>query len=105
MKRGEIYLIEFPFSDISQTKKRPALVVGEIKGNNTIFSQISTKNKLTKDYKVELKQSETKGEIIFDSYIYCDMLFTLHKDLVVRKIGEISKKKLEEVRDILNMIF
>lgn len=105
MSSGKIVLVEFPFSDISQTKKRPALLIGDIRGENNIYCQISTKNKLTKQYQIPLNSSDCKGEISFDSYIYCDMIFTLHKDLVIRELGSISAEKLSAVRNKLSAIF
>jgi mRNA interferase MazF len=101
-KSGEVYTVEFPFSNISQTKKRPALLIGNISGENKIFCQISTKNKLTKKYQVNLNQKDTKGNIKFDSFINCDMIFTLHKDLIVDKIGEISNERKLEVFRLIN---
>ncbi len=99
MKQGEIYLVNFPFSDISSTKKRPALLVGDIKGDNKIFIQISTKKKLTKNYQIELKKDESNGEVNFNSFLNCDMIFTLHKDLVLRKIADIHQNKFKEVQE------
>ncbi|MFP4401746.1 MAG: type II toxin-antitoxin system PemK/MazF family toxin [Candidatus Nanoarchaeia archaeon] len=101
----DIYLVEFPFSNISSTKKRPALLVSSLKGENNIFIQISTKEKLTKDYQINLLKSDCEGEIKFDSYINCDMIFTLHKDLIIRKIGSISNKKSKEVENKLLSLF
>ena len=37
------------------------------------------------------------GDIRFDSFIYEDMLFTLHKSLVHRKIGEVKSPKIKEI--------
>ena len=101
----DIYLVEFPFSNISSTKKRPALLVSNLKGENDIFIQISTKEKLTKDYQISLLKTDSEGEVKFDSYINCDMIFTLHKDLIIRKIGSISDEKSKEVENTLQYLF
>lgn len=103
--RGEIYLVEFPFSSISSTKKRPALLISDLKGDNNIFIQISTREKFTKEYQIKLLKTDCKSEIKFDSYINCDMIFTLHEDLVIRKIGRISEEKLKEVKNKLLSLF
>jgi len=34
-KQGDIVTVNFPFSDLTNTKKRPALVVSKSKVNNT----------------------------------------------------------------------
>lgn len=105
MKQGEIFLIEFPFTDGSSVKKRPALVIGSIKGDNVILAQISTKRKRITDYRVLLRHLDVDGGLPVESYVYCDMIFTLHRKLVIKDMGKISVDKLKEVRDILNCVF
>lgn len=41
--KGDILVVPFPFSDLSQSKKRPALVIANIEeGNDLILSQITS---------------------------------------------------------------
>jgi mRNA interferase MazF len=39
--KGDVVVIPFPFSDLSASKKRPALVVSNITGDDIILCQIS----------------------------------------------------------------
>src|SRR3989344_3254258 len=39
--KGEVVVLEFPYSDLSKTKKRPSLVVANLKGDNIILCQIT----------------------------------------------------------------
>jgi len=95
-KKFDIVLVDFPFTDLSQTKKRPALVINSLEGENIILCQITTKQRNILKYEILLKKEECIGDIRFDSFIYTDMIFTLHKGLVHRKIGEIEDKKVKE---------
>ncbi len=97
LKKFDIALVNFPFSDLTKTKKRPALVINALEGDNTIFCQITTKRRGIQKYEITLKKEDCEGDIRFDSYIYLDMVFTLHKNLVHRKIGEVSNSKLRKL--------
>ena len=35
--KGDVVVVPFPFSDLMQTKRRPALVVAELKGDDVIL--------------------------------------------------------------------
>ena len=41
--KGDIVVIPFPFSDLSQSKRRPALVIARLEGNDSILCQITSK--------------------------------------------------------------
>lgn len=95
-KKFDILLVSFPFSDLTQTKMRPALVIKELEGDNTIFCQITTKKRGIIKYEVPLNKGQCEGNIRFDSNIYLDMIFTLHKSLISRKIGFIKDEKIKK---------
>jgi mRNA interferase MazF len=42
--KGDVVVLPFPFSDLSATKRRPALVVAALRGDDIILSQITTAN-------------------------------------------------------------
>ncbi|MBS3071434.1 type II toxin-antitoxin system PemK/MazF family toxin [Candidatus Pacearchaeota archaeon] len=96
-KKFDIVLVNFPFSDLTKTKKRPALVINSLEGDNTIFCQITTKRRNIQKYEIILKKEDCEGNIRFDSFIYLDMIFTLHKSIVHGKIGEVKSSKVKEL--------
>jgi mRNA interferase MazF len=40
--KGDVVVVPFPFSDLTQTKRRPALVVTTLEGNDLILCQITS---------------------------------------------------------------
>jgi len=40
--KGDIVVIPFPFSNLAQTKRRPALVIAELDGDDRILCQITS---------------------------------------------------------------
>jgi len=97
IKRFDIVLVDFPFSDLTKIKKRPALVINSLEGENAILCQITTKRRNIQKYEILLPKEFCKGDIRFNSFIYVDMIFTLHKSLIYRKIGEINNLNIKEM--------
>jgi|SRR3989344_4583422 len=105
-QKFDIVLVDFPFTDLSITKKRPALVIKSLEGDNTILCQITTKRRDIQKYEVYLPKSGCNGDVRFNSYIYLDMIFTLYKNLIYGKIGEISDSSVKEkINNKLKEIF
>jgi PemK-like, MazF-like toxin of type II toxin-antitoxin system len=42
--KGDIVIVPFPFSDLTQTKRRPALVIATLQGNDLILCQITSQS-------------------------------------------------------------
>ena len=45
--KGDVVVILFPFSDLSGSKRRPALVLADINGDDVILSQITSTARIT----------------------------------------------------------
>jgi len=95
-EKFDIVLVDFPFTDLTQTKKRPALVLRSLEGDNNILCQITTKRRTFHKYEVNLLKESCSGNIKFNSHIYIDMIFTLHKNLIYGKIGKIINSPIKE---------
>ena len=69
--KGTIVLIKFPFSDLTKTKLRPALVLAKTNYNDFILCQITSK-----------KYNDTNSKKIVDSDFENG---SLHKDYICPK--------------------
>ncbi len=103
MKKGDIILVPFPFTDLSGSKLRPALVLVE-EGDDVVAAFISTilRERFKSDYFV--KKSE-KNSLKKDSLIKLNKLATLSHDLIKGKIGELSTDDLKEIDKKLMALF
>ena len=103
MKKGDIILVPFPFTDLSGSKLRPALVLVE-EGDDVVAAFISTilKERFKSDYFV--KKNE-KNSLKKDSLIKLNKLATLSHDLIKGKIGELSTDDLKEIDKKLMALF
>ncbi|MEH2090107.1 type II toxin-antitoxin system PemK/MazF family toxin [Nostoc sp.] len=54
--KGDVVIVPFPFSDLTQTKRRPALVIATLQGNDLILCQITSQS-VSDIYAIELNNS------------------------------------------------
>ncbi len=95
--KGDVVVLPFPYSDLSSSKKRPALLVGILEGNDVILCQITSKQREDK-YTVNLSDADFKqGKLDLESYIRPNGIFTADKSIILYKIGSIKEAKIQEV--------
>lgn len=103
--KGDIVIIPFPFSDLSETRKRPAFVAANLKGNDIILCQITSKN-VNDSYSLKISQGEFKeGTLQQESNIRPNKIFTADKSIVLYKAGSLKQEKtkaiIEKICEIL----
>ena len=61
--KGDVVVIPFPFSDLTQTKRRPALVISALEGDDVILCQITSRT-IRDNYAIPLEDKDFKtGEL------------------------------------------
>lgn len=99
--KGEVVVIPFPFSDLSKSKKRPALVVSTLQGNDVILSQITSVG-TDRPYVISLQRADFQtGQLNVDSFVRPNRLFTADTNIIIKSVGVIKKSKLKEIIDDL----
>lgn len=84
---GAVVLVPFPFSDLSQSKLRPAVLLAPAGRGDWIMCQI-TSNPYSDVRAISLTdESFTSGSLQKKSYARPGKLFTAHADLIVSDIG------------------
>ncbi len=103
MNKGDIVLIPFPFSDLSGIKNRPALILVDGDSDLTV-SFITTQLKWQEDFDVKIEPSRANG-IKRTSLIRLSKLVTIDKELVIGKLGNLSREELTNIDKNLVKIF
>lgn len=103
--KGDIVVVPFPFSDLTTAKRRPALVLQALEGDDIILCQITSKT--VKDpYAIVLDDEHfLEGSLKQSSNIRPNRLFTADKNIVLYKVGKIKKHKVDEVIEKVIKIF
>jgi len=103
MPKGEIVLIPFPFTNLSDTKIRPCLVLIEAEYDVTV-SFITTQTGWSDKASVAVKPSDSNG-LKKESLIRLNKLATLDKELIIGKIGTHSRNDIITVNQKLKEVF
>ena len=95
--KGDIVVIPFPFSDLSQSKRRPALVLAPLEGDDVILCQITSKS-IKDNYAITLDDADFEsGGLKQASNIRPNRLFTADTHIILYRVGNIKKEKLNQV--------
>lgn len=107
LQRGDVVLVTFPFTDLSGSKKRPAVVLQTetAQSIDTILAFISSVLPEFSD-KSEIillpsQQDFTKTGLKVPSVIRLDKLATIDRRLVIRKLGSLTPKRLNQIDEVL----
>jgi mRNA interferase MazF len=107
-KQREIVLIRYPFSDFSNFKLRPVLVVSNNNYNQT-FPDILlcgiTSNLFQDAYSIPLNNMDLEsGFLPHSSVIKCHILHSIDASLIIKKVALITDAKFTEVLDRINAL-
>jgi mRNA interferase MazF len=96
---GSVVSVPFPFTDLSQSKLRPALVLAGIGRNDWILCQV-TSNPYSDPKAVTITEdSFAKGSLQKISYARPGKLFTANEQLFEDELGVLRKDMLGKVID------
>ena len=106
MLQRDIVLLNFPFSNLKQSKVRPAVILSNDKHNkksNDIVFVPLTSNLQQTDYDMLITNKHLeKGNLIVDSRIKIDRIFSVDKKLVKMNIGKINKQTFSKIKTVLS---
>lgn len=95
--KGDVLVIDFPYSDLKTAKRRPVLVLKVPKGDDLIVIQI-TSSSYEKSVEISLKEDDFKeGGLKRDSYVRIDKIASIEKSLIKYKIGKLKEEKFENI--------
>ena len=109
MKRGDVVLVDFPFSTGTGSKKRPALVVqcdrNNVRLQDTIVA-IITSNLAAVHEPTQYAIDNTHPDWLasglrLPSAVKCEHLYTFHNQRILRIIGRLSAATMLQINDCL----
>lgn len=96
---GSVVLVPFPFSDLSQSKRRPALVLAGAERSDWILCQVTSKSH-TDARAVELTDDDSEhGSLRIVNYARPAKLFTAHESLFLSEVGVLRAESLKRITD------
>ena len=94
---GEVVLVPFPFSDLSQSKVRPAICLADAHCGDWILCQITSRS-YDDRLAIPLEASDfASGGLLVSSFARPGKLFTAHCGLMIRSVGVLTPASFERV--------
>jgi mRNA interferase MazF len=102
---GQVVIVHFPFSDLTASKLRPAVVLAEAGRGDWILCQITSKS-YGDEKAISLDSPDfASGSLRVTSYVRPGKLFTAHSSLIANQLGELQPGKFSAVRNsVVQMI-
>lgn len=94
---GAVILVPFPFSDLSHSKLRPAVVLADAGRDDWVLCQITSKSYADSNA-IEIKDTDfSGGSLKLASYARPGKLFTANNSLIVAHVGALKKEVFEPI--------
>lgn len=95
--KGDVVVVPFPFSDLAQAKRRPALVVAELEGDDRILCQITSRH-FRDRYAVGINDDDfEEGSLKKESNVRPNRLFTADSRIILYRAGLLKAYRVGEV--------
>ncbi|MEK6898074.1 MAG: type II toxin-antitoxin system PemK/MazF family toxin [Nanoarchaeota archaeon] len=108
IKQKDLLLVPFPFSDQSGRKVRPVIIISNDNLNESSEDVlvVGVTSNISKDrYTLDLTNEHLeKGKLLTNCCIKVENILKIDKELVIKEIGRINKKKLNEIIEKINEI-
>ena len=110
LRRGSVVLIAFPFTDLTATKLRPALVLSSPafhrRHRDFILAAVSSVLERGRGFPTSVVLADGSAEFAgsglrVSSAIHCGKLVTVRDTLVLKRLGELGAAAMRRVDDAL----
>ena len=93
--KGDVVVVPFPFSDLSSTKRRPALVAAALgTGDDVVLCQITSRT-VADNFSIHIAESDfVTGGLRRKSNVRPNRLFTADARIILYRVGQLSIRKM-----------
>lgn len=108
--KGALVLVQFPFTDLTQTKLRPALVLHanlDLDEITLCFISSQNINNLSPEEFAILTSDEEFREtgLRISSKVRVSRIVTLESRLILRRLGRLGTRHTEQLNNIIKQVF
>lgn len=95
--KGDVVVVPFPFSDLTQSKRRPALIITALDGDDLILCQITSQT-IKDKYAIVVNDNDFEtGGLKQPSNIRPNRIFTADTHIILYKVGSLKNVKVSKV--------
>lgn len=98
--QGDIVLLPYPYTDLSDTKQRPVVIVSKDSINKQNFIVAKITSVIRKDqFLFTIKSADIDTQLRRKSEVRTNEVFTVHKSLIIKKLASFKKAALRQLTD------
>jgi mRNA interferase MazF len=103
--QGQVIFVSFPYSDLTATKVRPAVVLAQVKKDDVLICQVSSRS-YADPHAIEIGlDAFSDGSLPKTSYVQTGKLFTCHVSLIHQQVGTLRVQVLDTIkRSVIELI-
>ncbi len=102
---GDVVVLPFPQTNLQSGKRRPALVVADLAGDDLILCQITSRAR-SDGHSIPLTAADLEqGRLTVDSFIRPQRLFTVEQSVLLYTAAKVKDAKLQEVKGKIRQLF
>ena len=99
-KLGEIVLLNFPFTNVENVKKRSALVIRDFDDGDLMVCRVTSKQCNSK-FDIPVNDYQKCG-LVLPSFIRVHKIATLETKMVEKQIGKVDYRNIDKVKTIFS---
>jgi len=104
-KQGDLVILPFPFTDLSNAKKRPAIIISNNRFNKSsedVLFVAVTSNPVKRPFSISLSNKNiSKGILSGEAKIKVDKLFCISQKIILKKFAEVKTEVVSEIKDVI----
>ena len=99
-KQGDIVFIPYPYTDLSDSKQRPVVIISKdaINKGNVIVAKITSVIR-NDEFSFEIKPADIDSLLKYKSEVRTNEVFTVHESLIIKKFSSFKKESLKELTE------
>ena len=102
---GDVVVLPFPQTNLQAGKRRPALVVANLAGDDLILCQITSQSR-SDNCSVPMTDADfAKGKLAVASFARANRLFTVEQSVILYVAAQVSQTKVAEVKTRIRALF
>ncbi len=99
MTAGDVVVLDFPFSNLSGSKLRPAIILADVGRDDFIACQV-TSNRGADPRAIPLTSASfAAGGLRTDRFALPGKLFTAHRSIFSKRVGRLTTIVKDSIRD------
>lgn len=96
--QGDIVLIPYPYTDLSNTKQRPVVIISKnsVNKQNFIVAKVTSVNR-NDHFSFPIRTEDVDVKLKYKSEARTNEVFTLHRSLIIKKFATMEKEALKRL--------